>query len=154
MWHYDTCDTCFQTLYDIIFFFKIKNFFFNKSLEFTNTSVTVSHPKHGKTAFEASQNPLIYNVFHYVSDSYEQSTTTSRPIWSPIGRCDTCRRHKHPSACPGQREGWFAIRKRPRLTPSPGFWPHRTTFHGIVQNDIQNRIVRYLKSYSTISQIV
>ena len=54
----------------------------------------------------------------------------------------------------GQREGWFAIRKRPRLTPSPGFWPHRTTFHGIVQNDIPNRIERYSKSYSTISQIV
>ena len=32
----------------------------------------------------------------------------------------------------GQREGWFANRKRPRPTPSPGFGPHRTTFHGIV----------------------
>ena len=42
----------------------------------------------------------------------------------------------------GQREGWFATRKRPRPTPSPGFWPHRTTFHGIVQNDIPNRIER------------
>ena len=54
----------------------------------------------------------------------------------------------------GQREGWFATRKRPRPTPSPGFWPYLTTFHGIVQNDISNRIERYSKSYRTISQIV
>ena len=149
------CDTYFLNLWCNFYFFKIKKIFFhiiyiNKChiCSKCHTPSMEKQPlKHGKSLLKTTYFTMNQMIMNNRKPHHGQPETPSAGV-TLVAATNI---HLHGR---GQREGWVAGCKRPRPTPSPGFWPYLTTFHGIVQNDIPNRIVRYPKSYSTISRIV